>query len=149
MTYAANVSTVLIPQQPPIELACPYVYSPAAQAGFPSPAAEFEAEALDLNQLLVRHPAATYFVRIQGDSLIDVQIVDGDIAVVDRSIPAAAGRIVVASFDGDIVAKEYGHADGAIALLSRNAAANYPPLRLDRCQECLLWGCVTGIVRRL
>jgi len=74
-------------------------------AGFPSPADDYLETGLDLNGLLVRNPAATFMVRVSGDSMIGVGIHDGDILVVDRSETAAHGKIVVAALDGEMTVK--------------------------------------------
>ena len=76
-------------------------------AGFPSPAEQYVEPPLDLNELLVRRPAATYFVRVSGDSMVGAGINDGDILVVDRSLRPADGAIIVASVDGDFTVKMY------------------------------------------
>ena len=74
-------------------------------AGFPSPATDYCEKTLDLNELCIRKPAATYFVRAQGDSMIDVGIFPGDVLVVDRSITAQHGDIVIAEFNGELTIK--------------------------------------------
>ncbi len=74
-------------------------------AGFPSPAEQYMEPPLDLNELLVRHPAATYFVRVSGDSMVGAGIRDGDLLVVDRSLRPSDGDIIVASVDGEFTVK--------------------------------------------
>ena len=74
-------------------------------AGFPSPAEQYLEPPLDLNELLVKRPAATYFVRVQGDSMIGAGISDGDLLVVDRSMRPADGDVIIASVDGDFTVK--------------------------------------------
>ena len=74
-------------------------------AGFPSPAEQYLEPPLDLNELLVRRPAATYFVRVQGDSMVGAGISDGDLLVVDRSLRPADGDVIIASVDGDFTVK--------------------------------------------
>ena len=76
-------------------------------AGFPSPAEQYVEPPLDLNELLVKRPAATYFVRVAGDSMIGAGIQDGDLLVVDRSLRPADGDIIVASVDGEFTVKRY------------------------------------------
>ena len=70
-------------------------------AGFPSPAEQYLEPPLDLNELLVKRPAATYFVRVEGDSMSGAGISDGDLLVVDRSLRPADGDVIIASVDGD------------------------------------------------
>ena len=74
-------------------------------AGFPSPAEQYMEPPLDLNELLVKRPAATYFVRVSGDSMTGAGINDGDILVVDRSLRPADGDIIIACVDGDFTVK--------------------------------------------
>lgn len=75
-------------------------------AGFPSPASDYCERTLDLNELCIQKPAATYFVRAQGDSMIDVGIFPGDVIVVDRSLTARHGDVVIASFNGELTVKK-------------------------------------------
>jgi DNA polymerase V len=81
------------------------LFSDAVPAGFPSPATDYCERKLDLNELCILHPAATYFVRAQGDSMIEAGIFPGDVLVVDRSINAAHGDIVIVSVNGELTVK--------------------------------------------
>lgn len=76
-------------------------------AGFPSPAEQYQEPPLDLNELLVKRPAATFFVRVQGSSMIGAGINDGDLLVVDRSLRPASGDVIIACVDGDFTVKTY------------------------------------------
>ena len=135
----------------PQDCIIPILESPQAQAGFPSPAADYVEELLDLNKLLVTNPPATFFFRCRGCSLVDAGIFDGDVLVVDRSVPATGGRIVVASLDGSLYVKRLKNLRGRMALVSENKAeaASYPTLYFDQSQDNTVWGVVTSIVRRL
>lgn len=97
----------------------------------------------------MRNKPATFFIRFQGDSLTDLGILDGDIGTVDRSLQASPGCVVVAALDGEIVAKVYQLVGDRPALVSRNERIAYPTLYLDAYQDCILWGCVTSVARRL
>lgn len=133
------------------DAALPYVHSPPPQAGFPSPAADYVEDALDLHTLMVRNPPATFYVRVRGESMKDAGIHDQDILVVDRSIDPAPGRIVVAVVDGDFYVKRLTRlASGVMALASENdqGTEQYPDIRLDRVQDVTIWGVVTGAIRR-
>jgi DNA polymerase V len=77
----------------------------AVAAGFPSPATDYCERKLDLNELCIQKPAATYFVRAQGDSMIDAGIFPGDVLVIDRSIDASHGDIVIAAVNGELTVK--------------------------------------------
>ena len=76
-------------------------------AGFPSPAEQYLEPPLDLNEFLIKRPAATYFVRVEGDSMIGAGIHDGDLLVVDRSLCPASGDVIIASVDGDFTVKTF------------------------------------------
>lgn len=134
----------------PVEMAVPLVTSPRPQAGFPSPATDFVEDTIDLNKLLVTNPPATFFVRVEGESLKNIGILSGDLAAVDRSIePRSHGEdVVVAVFQGDMYIKVLEKVDGRLALCSRHDAVNeYPPMFLDEDDDHIIWGVVTGFVR--
>ncbi|MDF1555007.1 MAG: translesion error-prone DNA polymerase V autoproteolytic subunit [Deferrisomatales bacterium] len=81
-------------------------FTESVAAGFPSPATDYCESRLDLNELCVKHPAATYFVRAQGDSMIDAGIYSGDVLVVDRSLTAKHGDIVIVALNGELTVKK-------------------------------------------
>ncbi|WP_231868100.1 translesion error-prone DNA polymerase V autoproteolytic subunit [Alcanivorax sp. NBRC 102028] len=81
-------------------------FSEPVSAGFPSPAQGYLDEHLDLNRLCIRHPASTFLLRVEGDSMVDAGIYSGDILIVDRSLEAVAGDVVVASLEGEFTVKE-------------------------------------------
>lgn len=116
-------------------------------AGFPSPADDYLETRLDLNGLLVRNPAATFMVRVSGDSMIGVGIHDGDILVVDRSETAAHGKIVVAALDGEMTVKRLHLKGGRCRLVPENKA--FQPIQVGTEQELQVWGVVVGVVRRV
>ena len=135
----------------PVAQRLPLIASPSPQAGFPSPAADYVEETLDLNELMVRNPPATFFVRVRGESMVDAKVFEGDVLSVDRSIDPRPGHIVVASYSGDLYVKRLSRLSGGrLALVSENAALKdqYPILYLDQAEDCTLWGVVTGSVRR-
>ncbi len=115
-------------------------------AGFPSPAEQYQEPPLDLNELLVKRPAATYFVRVQGDSMVGAGISDGDMLVVDRSLRPADGDVIIASVDGDFTVKTYHRDKDGIRLEPANQA--YPIIRLRAGQELDYFGKVTACIHR-
>ena len=124
-------------------------------AGFPSPAEQYQEPPLDLNELLVKRPAATFFVRVQGDSMIGEGIHDGDLLVVDRSLRPASGDVIIACVDGDFTVKTYRRerkkdANGALRDEVRLEPANtdYPVIVLKRGQELDYFGKVTACIHR-
>jgi len=130
-------------------------------AGFPSPAEQYLEPPLDLNELLVRRPAATYFVRVEGDSMSGAGIHDGDLLVVDRSLRPADGDVIIASVDGDFTVKtlrlgngERGMGNGERGMGNggeiRLVAANpkYPDIVLKSGQELDYFGMVTACIHQ-
>lgn len=122
-------------------------------AGFPSPAEQYLEPPLDLNELLVKRPAATYFVRVQGDSMTGKGIYDGDLLVVDRSLDPRDGDVVIAAVDGDFTVKtlragEREAGDGGRVWLEA-ANPDYPALILEGTRELRLFGKVTAVIHRL
>ena len=103
--------------------------------------------ALDLNAYLVRNPAATFMVRVGGDSMAGAGIADGDLLVVDRSEEAVHGKIVVAVLDGELTVKRLHLRNGARRLVPENP--KYKPLRIESGQELQIWGVVTGVIKRV
>lgn len=130
-----------LPKSLPINLyACP------VKAGFPSPAEDHIETTLDINELLIEHPAATFFVRVSGDSMVEASIRDGDILIVDRSKKAVDGNIVIALVNSEYTVKRLSIKDGVIELCPENA--NYEPIRLSGMDELIVWGVVTGLARQ-
>ena len=115
-------------------------------AGFPSPAEQYQEPPLDLNELLVKRPAATYFVRVEGDSMVGAGISDGDLLVVDRSLRPANGDVIIASVDGDFTVKTYRRDKDGVRLEPANP--NYPVIRLRPGQELDYFGKVTACIHR-
>ncbi|WP_299203195.1 translesion error-prone DNA polymerase V autoproteolytic subunit [uncultured Amphritea sp.] len=112
-------------------------------AGFPSPAQDYIEKTLDLNELCIRHPAATYFVRAEGDSMQGTGIFSGDILVVDRSLKAVDGDIVIACVNGEFTVKEL-RTRPALQLLAHNPA--YAPIRFSEDSTLELFGVVTTVI---
>ena len=115
--------------------------------GFPSPADDFIENRLDINAHLVKRPAATFFVRVQGDSMRDAGIHDGDILVVDRSLESASGKIVVAVVDGELTVKRLETRGSAMRLLPENG--DYRPTEIIDGMELTIWGVVTSVIHAL
>jgi DNA polymerase V len=124
---------------------CP-LFSSGVSAGFPSPAEDHIDHRLDLNELLIHNPAATFFVRVAGDSMTGSGINHGDILVVDRSLPAAHDKIVIAVIHGELTVKRLVQRDLAWHLVAANAA--YPSVVITEENGCEVWGVVTSVIRR-
>ncbi|MFH1657916.1 MAG: translesion error-prone DNA polymerase V autoproteolytic subunit [Pseudomonadota bacterium] len=116
-------------------------------AGFPSPAADYEDKRLDINDYLVRNPVSTFFFPVQGDSMEGAEIFDGDILVVDKSVGAQHGHIVVAFVNGERLVKRLYSRDGKVALIAENS--KYPPLVIREGMDLIVWGVVIGKFKRM
>lgn len=116
-------------------------------AGFPSPAADYVERELDIAALLIANPPATYFVRIEGDSMVGSSIKPGDIAVVDCSLEAKAGQIVIAILDGELVIKQLGFGPGGEPLLIPQNK-RYRTITVREEQDFQIWGVVTWTIHR-
>lgn len=122
------------------------LFSCPVEAGFPSPAEDHIETTLDINDLLIEHPAATFFVRVAGDSMIDAGIHAGDVLVVDRSKTAIDGTIVIALVNGEYTVKRLSIKKGVVTLCPENP--DYEPIQLFGLDELIVWGVVTGLARQ-
>lgn len=136
---------VFIPLTPAPRLPLP-IDTVKVSAGFPSPAADYEESRLDINEYLVRNPVSTFFFPVQGDSMEGAEIHDGDILVVDKSVRACHGHIVIAFIDGQRLVKRLYNRAGRVALLAENPC--YQPLEIKEGMELLVWGVVVGKFKR-
>ncbi len=119
-------------------------FATAVQAGFPSPADDYLEGALDLNQHLIRRPAATFFLRVTGDSMTGAGIHSGDLLIVDRSMPPADGRIVIAVIDGELTVKRLSRRHGRVRLMPENP--RYQPIEIRDGQDLQVWGVVRHVI---
>lgn len=126
--------------------ALPLYLTPVA-AGFPSPADDYMEERLDLHRHLVRNPAATFFLRAQGQSMINAGILDGDLLIVDRSVEAAHSRVVIAALDGELTVKRLIRRKGRVILAPENP--DYPEIDITEREYVHIWGVVTHAVHKL
>lgn len=123
------------------------LFAEGVAAGFPSPARGEIDGTLDLNELCVRHPAATYFIRARGESMIGAGIGDGDVLVVDRSLAARDGNIIIAAVDGAFTVKRLEKRGKAVRLLPENPA--FSPITLTPGMQAEFFGVVTHVVKAL
>jgi DNA polymerase V len=122
----------------------PLVHAPA---GFPSPAEDYADQRLDLNGHLVKNPAASYFIRVDGDSMRGAGITSGDLLVVDRSIEPRPGHVVVAAVDGELTVKRLKRLGGGLALAPENP--DFAPIPIDGGREVDIWGVATFVIHKL
>ena len=123
------------------------LFSDRVAAGFPSPADDHMENRLDLNEHLVKHPAATFFVRVEGTSMLGAGIHPDDILVVDRSIEASNGNIVVAAVDGELTVKRLQYRRARLFLEPENP--DYDPIEITGETDLVIWGVVTNVIHKV
>ena len=116
-------------------------------AGFPSPADDYMDKKLDLNEYLIQHPAATFFVRVKGESMIQAGIHSGDILIVDRAIEPEDGKVVIAAIDGELTVKRILKRDGKLYLAAENP--DYNLIEVSPEQSFIIWGVVTYVIHKV
>lgn len=122
-------------------------YACSVSAGFPSPADDHVERKLDLNEHIIQHPSATFFVSASGDSMINAGIHDGDLLVVDRSIEAVHSKIVIAAVYGDLTVKRYIKKGNKAYLAPEND--KYTPIEIKEGDDVHVWGVVTNVVHKV
>ena len=118
-------------------------------AGFPSPAENYIEEKLNLDKHLIKNKESTFFVRVSGDSMINVGIFDNDILVVDRSLVPVRQSIVIASIDGELVVKKLVKDRIKKYFYLKSENKNYPDIRLNSNSDTIIWGIVTYTIHSL
>jgi DNA polymerase V len=116
-------------------------------AGFPSPAENYAEGPLDLNRHLIDHPAATFFVRVKGDSMTGAGIHSGDLLIVDRAVTATSGHIIIAIINGDLTVKRLHQTGNVLLLLPDNPS--YSPIEIYPDMDFDVWGVVTKVIHYL
>ncbi len=115
-------------------------------AGFPSPAEDHQAQRIDLMAQLIRHPQATFMLRVRGDSMRDAGILDGSVVLVDRAIAPRHGHIVIAVVDGEFVCKTLSTRLGRMRLKAANPT--YPDIVPQDGQTLDIWGVVVATIHQ-
>ncbi len=116
-------------------------------AGFPSPADDYMDLKLDLNKLVVRNPASTFYARVSGLSMVGEGIDDGDLLVIDKSVEPSHGVLAVCFVDGEFTLKRFeDHGDYGLLLPSN---PDFEPIRVDADNEFVIWGVVTYIIKKM
>lgn len=116
-------------------------------AGFPSPATDYMTQAIDLNKELVRHPAATFYGRVVGDSMIDAGVDEGDILVIDKALDAKDGDMTVCFVDGEFTLKYLRVKEEGIVLEPANKL--YPSIEIKEGMDFIMWGVVTYVIKKI
>jgi DNA polymerase V len=136
---------VPIPFEKRTSLRLPLV-SASVEAGFPSPADDHMERAIDLNEELIRNPAATFLVRVKGESMRDAGIHAGDVLIVDKSLAPTDRKIVVAMIDGNFTVKRFRERGGQVFLEAENP--DFPPIEVTEGQELSIFGVVSYIIHQ-
>lgn len=141
------MTTIMIEQMYTPDLAtsspCPLFLVPVS-AGFPSPADDYLEGKLDLNQYLIQHEAATFFVRVRGDSMIGSGIHSGDLLIVDRALQPTDRHVVIAVVNGELTVKRICRRGEKLMLVPDNG--NYEPLEITEGTDFEVWGVVTHVI---
>ncbi len=142
----SSITKVLLPATNLRSLALP-LFGSKVSAGFPSPADDYVEKTLDLNELLIQNPAATFFTRVQGDSMIGAGIFHNDILVVNRALEATEGKIVICALNGELTVKRLMMENGQWYLQAENPA--YPNIPLYEDLDLVIWGVVTNVIHNV
>lgn len=127
-------------------LCLPFLTIPVS-AGFPSPADDYLQSNLNLQDALIPRPAATFLMRVEGDSMRGCGIFTGDLLIVDRSLDPVDGSVIIAVLDGEFTVKRFRKRQGNILLTAENP--DYPPIAVQRGMDFFVWGVVTFVVHGL
>lgn len=125
------------------DLSLPLFLTPV-RAGFPSPASDYIEAKLDLNEYLVKHPSATYFLKVVGDSMTGLGIHSGDIVIADRSLDVVNHSVVIAIVEGEFTVKRLSRHKGKLYLVPANP--DYQPLEITPEMDFAVWGVVTHVI---
>lgn len=119
---------------------------PAIHAGFPSPAGDYMGSVIDLNKELVRHPEATFFGRVVGDSMIDAGVNEGDVLVIDKALVPSDGDMAACYVDGEFCLKFISKRPDGLWLMPGNP--KYKPIPIREGNELIIWGVVTYVIKK-
>ena len=116
-------------------------------AGYPSPADDYLDGSLDLNQHLIKHPTATFFVRVAGESMREAGIHSGGVLIVDRALTPGDGSVIIAIINGELTVKRLSKRHGKLMLVPENH--QYPPLAITETTAFEVWGVVTYVIHQV
>ena len=128
------------------ELRIPFIPD-GVSAGFPSPAADFMENNIDLNKELSENPLATFYIKVKGNSMIDAGINDKDVLIVDRSIEPQDNKIAVCFIDGEFTVKRIKLEKDCLFLMPENP--NYTPIKVTEENQLIIWGIVTYVIKKM
>lgn len=133
--YTANTNTML---------SLPFVEG-GVSAGFPSPADDFLENELDFNAKFIKHPSATFYAKVKGNSMKDAGISNGDIMVIDKSLEPKNGDIAVCYLDGEFTVKTIMIEKDIVWLVAQNE--QYSPIKVTAENELIIWGIVINVIK--
>ena len=128
------------------ELRIPFIPD-GVSAGFPSPAADFMENNIDLNKELSENPLATFYIKVKGNSMIDAGINDKDVLIVDRSIEPQDNKIAICFIDGEFTVKRIKLEKDCLYLIPENS--NYTPIKVTEENQLIIWGIVTYVIKKV
>jgi DNA polymerase V len=128
------------------ELKIPFIPD-GVSAGFPSPAADFMETNIDLNTALSENPLATFYIRVNGNSMINAGINDKDVLIVDRSLEPQNNKIAICFIDGEFTVKRIKVETDCLYLMPENS--NYQPIKVTEENELIIWGIVTYVIKKV
>ncbi|KQB42786.1 peptidase S24 [Flavobacterium sp. L1I52] len=128
------------------ELRIPFIPD-GVSAGFPSPAADFTENNIDLNKELSENPLATFYIKVKGNSMIDAGIENEDVLIVDRSIEPQDNKIAICYIDGEFTVKRIKLEKDCLYLMPENS--NYTPIKVTEENQLIIWGIVTYVIKKM
>ncbi|MES2573595.1 MAG: translesion error-prone DNA polymerase V autoproteolytic subunit [Bacteroidota bacterium] len=128
------------------ELRIPFIKD-GVSAGFPSPAADFMENSIDLNKALSENPLATFYIRVNGNSMIDAGINHEDVLVIDRSLEPQNNKIAICFIDGEFTVKRIKLEKDCLYLMPENP--NYSPIKVTEENQLIIWGIVTYVIKKV
>ena len=123
------------------------LYTSEVCAGFPSPAEDHTDLSLDLNEYLIKHPSATFYIYAKGDSMINAGIYDGDLMIIDRSLEPNTNSIIIAVINGEFTVKRVKIEKDHVYLVPENK--KYNPIKVTEENELIVWGIVTYVIKKI
>ncbi|NIJ45973.1 DNA polymerase V [Wenyingzhuangia heitensis] len=117
------------------------------KAGFPSPAADFEGKRISLDKELIKNETATFFAKVDGDSMQDAGMANGDLLVVDRSLEPQDGKVAVCMLDGEFTVKRLKVTKKGVFLVPENK--QFSEIKVEEDQELVIWGIVTYVIKKI
>lgn len=124
-------------------------YAEGIKAGFPSPAQDYMTDSIDLNKEIVKHKETTFYARVDGDSMQEAGIGNGDIVVIDKSLDVRNGDFIAAFIDGEFTLKQYKTDAAARCAWLMPANPAYPPIKVTEENNFIIWGVITHTIKKL